>query len=230
VKAYRAVRGIPLLILNLGVRWPTFQRIAEFWSWRRSSSRKSGPLDIEDEGIAMFRNVSVCVSVGNVKILKTWIFVSAAVRTANLAAQNTFRNSARRSDVTLCTYEVHSIGAMYPHTFVFEMFSLLVCHLRIEHPKCLPPFGFWPDCYMRFFSMCDTCVACPIRSDLLVLIIYFEAHKLWNSWCNCSYPLVTSLRDTHVHTHADGQTHSRDSFYSFIELSYIAVYRDCSVG
>jgi hypothetical protein len=80
--------------------------------------------------------------------------------------------------------------------------------------KMSPLSGLWPNSYMSFFSMCGTCVAYPIRSDLLILILYFEAYKLRNSWCNCSYPRVISPDNTHVHTHADGQTHVRDSFFS----------------
>jgi len=101
----------------------------------------------------------LCVGWQHVKIRKTWIFISAGVRTANLLAQDTFRNAAHRPGLTLCTYEVHSIGVMYPHPRFFETVSVLVCHVRIEHSKYLPPSGFWPDCYMCFFSMCDTCVA-----------------------------------------------------------------------
>jgi hypothetical protein len=116
-----------------------------------------------------------------VKIRKNWIFVSAAVRTANLTVQNTFRNSARRPDETVCTYEVHSIGAAYSQTCFFEMVSVLACHLRIEHLKYLPLPVYDRTVNMCFFSVCDTCVAYPIRSDLLILILYFEAHKLRNS-------------------------------------------------
>ena len=148
----------------------------------------------------------LCVGWQHVKIRKTWIFVSAAVRTTNLAAQNTFRNSARRPDVTVCTYEVYSIGAIYPHTSFCEMVSLLVCNLRTEHPQCLPFPVFDQTVVCFFFSMCDTCVAYSIRSDLLILILYFEAHKLWNSWCNCSYPRIISLDNTQ-RAHARSQTH-----------------------
>lgn len=135
MKAYRAFRGIPVHILNLGVGWPTFQRIAalktkqckKIWTAWRSRWRHCH----------VSKRQCLFVDWQNVKIRKIWIFVSAAVRTANLAAQNTFLNSAHRPDETVCSCEVHSIGAMYPHTCFFEMVSVLVCHLRTEHLKCL---------------------------------------------------------------------------------------------
>jgi len=157
MKAYRAIRGIPVPILNFGVGWPMFQRIAAsktkqckkiwtawHWRWRHCNVSKRQ-----------------CLFVGrqHVKIWKNWIFVSAAVRTANLAVQNTFRNSARRPDETVCTYEVHSIGAAYSQTCFFEMVSVLACHLRIEHLKYLPLPVYDRTVNMCFFSVCDTCVA-----------------------------------------------------------------------
>ena len=119
---------------------------------------------------------------------------------------------------------------MYPQTCFVEMVSVSVCHLRIEHLKCLPLPVYDQTVICASFLCVITFVAYPICSDLLIPILYFEAHKLRNSWCNCSYPRVISLDDIHVRTHADGQTHVRDSFCFFIELSYIVLYRHSFPG